>query len=121
MQVFDNDEIYHIMYMLVTGLNHVHKNGIVHRDMKPENILIDVKNNTLKIIDFGLSKIDSPGSKGPNALVGTPFYMAPEIFAERGNQEAYKAPVDMWSLGILMFTLITGSPPFKPPNMPEKI
>jgi serine/threonine protein kinase len=103
--------------MLVTGLNHVHKNGIVHRDMKPENILIDEKNNTLKIIDFGLSKIDTPGSKGPSMLVGTPFYMAPEIFAEKGKSDAYKAPVDMWSLGILMYVLVTGNPPFRPPEI----
>jgi serine/threonine protein kinase len=80
-QLFSRDEIYSIMYKLVQACNHIHKNGIVHRDLKPENILLDVKEDKLKIIDFGLAKVDVSTVGEKKLMVGTPYYMAPEIFS----------------------------------------
>ena len=98
--------------MLCGALNHVHKNGIVHRDIKPENILVDYKTNTLKVIDFGLSKnLDQVDTQG-KVIIGTPSYMAPEIFESGGTPESYDAPCDMWGVGVICYQLLTGEVPF---------
>ena len=89
------------MHMLLSGVFHIHTLNVVHRDLKPENILID-KHRKIKIIDFGLAKTEDADLIG-NALVGTPYYMAPEIFEQYGEQECYKPPVDIYALGIIMY------------------
>lgn len=86
-----------------------HKLGIVHRDLKPENILFDSKkeNSTIKIIDFGASaKLLKQGDK-LNKRIGTPFYVAPEVLAANYNEKC-----DIWSLGVIMYILLCGYPPF---------
>jgi len=98
------------MYQLVSGVLHIHSNNVVHRDIKPENCLIN-KDNQLKIIDFGLAKTEDSDLIG-SAMVGTPFYMAPEIFEEHGDEGCYKPPVDIYALGIIMYELISGHFPF---------
>ena len=107
------------MYMMVSAMNHVHKNGITHRDMKPENVLINVEDNTLKVIDFGLAKSDFGEKETRKLMIGTPNYMAPEIFMNDGAAEAYAPPCDMWSLGNIMYLLITGLLPFRGENVPD--
>lgn len=99
------------MFMLVSACNHIHKNGVTHRDVKPQNILINVKENTIKVIDFGLSKIDSE-DKHSGFLVGTPNFMSPEIYERDGDQFAYKPPCDMFAIGVIMYILVTGILPF---------
>ena len=86
------------MRMLVSACVHIHKNGITHRNLSPENILVDTKSSKLKIIDFGLSKNDNT-EKLPNH----PAYLAPEIYSTPGDHEAYHSPCDMWSLGVVMY------------------
>jgi serine/threonine protein kinase len=76
------------------------------RDLKPENLLIDV-NGYLKITDFGFAKKLSPGSK-TYTLCGTPEYLAPEVILQQGHNSA----ADWWTLGILIFELVAGMPPF---------
>lgn len=90
------------------GISYLHANGIVHRDIKLENILLD-GNGNVKIGDFGVSK-----KVGHNELLfeqcGTPAYIAPEIVKEIG----YKGfPVDIWSAGICLFAILYGNVPFK--------
>jgi calcium-dependent protein kinase len=104
-------EVARIMQMLVSGVLHIHASNVVHRDLKPENCLID-KENKIKIIDFGLAKTDESDLIG-SAMVGTPYYMAPEIFEEHGDENCYKPPVDIYALGIIMYELISGNFPFK--------
>ena len=91
--ILPEDEVRQIMFMLIKGLAHIHKNGIVHRDLKSENCLID-KDLNLRIIDFGLSKVTSNREFG-KTIVGTRLYMAPEILESCGDNKSYKEPVDM--------------------------
>lgn len=70
------------------------------------------KDNNLKIIDFGLAKTEDSDLFG-SAMIGTPYYMAPEIFEENGDASCYKPPVDIYALGIIMYELISGHFPFK--------
>lgn len=68
-----------MMFMLAAGMDHIHKNGIVHRDFKPQNCLLSVVDKNIKIIDFGLAKLTNEVIY-ERFLVGTKHYMAPEIF-----------------------------------------
>ena len=86
--------------------------GIVHRDLKPENILIEQNPNDnsvtkVKLTDFGLSKIISPGELMFDAC-GTPAYVAPEVLYKKG----YSKEVDIWSTGIILYTMFFRSLPF---------
>ena len=76
--LFAESEVRQMMYMIMSGLLHIHTNGVVHRDLKPENCLID-SNRQLRIIDFGLSKLSSQREIG-RILLGTPHYLAPEVY-----------------------------------------
>jgi len=93
---------------ITLGLGYLHANGIIYRDLKPENLLLDYKGHII-ITDFGLSKegLHNDSDK-TTTFCGTPEYLAPEII--RG--EEYNKPVDWWSLGILIFEMMTGLPPF---------
>ena len=96
---------------IILGLQHIHSHNIVHRDVKLENILIDL-NNTIKICDFGIGRVLS----NPNDLLydqcGTPMYMAPEILLS-SKEKGYKGfPVDIWSAGIALYIMLSGSLPF---------
>lgn len=94
------------MEKLFRAIIHCHANGIVHRDIKPENIMIGSEGE-LKIIDFGLSKTMKSNNASLRSIVGTPFYMAPEVL--EGN---YDNSCDIWSLGVLMYVLLSGYLPF---------
>lgn len=96
------------MKSLFAAINHCHANGIVHRDIKPENIMINDQND-VRLIDFGLSKANK--KKSMHTVAGTPFYMAPEVLAENYNTKA-----DIWSLGVLLYTLVSGYLPFQGSN-----
>ena len=107
------------MRMLLGALQHIHTNNVVHRDMKPENCLIDKANN-LRIIDFGLSKKVQREESG-QLMLGTPYYIAPEVHNLEGRSEAYKKPLDCWAAGIIMYHMISGEYPFEPPDLRDKI
>lgn len=91
----------------------MHQSGIVHRDLKPENIVYTFKESVkvLKIIDFGVSQIITNQTYMSTAI-GTPLYMAPEIF----KGEKYDGAVDIWSIGIILYVLMCGYPPFQSDN-----
>ena len=91
---------------VVLALECLHKNKILYRDLKPENVLIDAA-GFLKLADFGLSK-DLGSDSSAKSFCGTLEYLAPEIF--RG--EHYGAPADWWALGCLVFEMLAGAPPF---------
>ncbi|UMM44374.1 hypothetical protein L5515_019533 [Caenorhabditis briggsae] len=92
---------------IVLALEYLHKNDVIYRDLKPENIMFD-KNGHSKLIDFGLSKSNVPKGGYTTTLCGTMEFMAPEII----RRSPYGHPADIWALGILMFDMLAGGPPF---------
>ena len=93
---------------ITLALEFLHKNNMIYRDLKPENILVDSKGH-IKLTDFGLSKIVQNRDEKSYTICGTMQYLAPEIIGGEGYDES----VDWWSLGIIMFEMLTGKLPFK--------
>jgi calcium-dependent protein kinase len=99
-----------IMYSILSALNYLHNTGIWHRDIKPENVLIfgdDKQNPDVRIADFGYAKRFGPGETS-NERLGSKLYAAPEIY--KGKE--YTEKIDMWSTGVLMYVLLSGTSPF---------
>ena len=103
---FTNEKVANFMYQLLKAVDVLHANNFFHRDIKPENIMIN-QNDQVKIIDFGLAVTNEKNIK-MRRLAGTPYYMAPEVLKGSYNDKA-----DMWSLGVLLYTLVSGYLPFQ--------
>ncbi|OTB07569.1 hypothetical protein M426DRAFT_317881 [Hypoxylon sp. CI-4A] len=99
-----------LFVQLFQGIKYLHDRNIVHRDVKPENILLVDKDLHVKLADFGLAKIIGEESF-TTTLCGTPSYVAPEILAE-GRHRKYTKAVDIWSLGVVLYICLCGFPPF---------
>ena len=100
---------------IILGIKHMHSNKIVHRDIKLENILIDLNNN-VKICDFGIGRILTSNKQLLHDKCGTPMYMAPEILLSSKNQGYEGFPVDIWSSGISLYIMLSGTLPFNLKN-----
>lgn len=99
------DEIHSIFYQLINGLVFLHTNKILHRDIKPENILLDT-NGTVKICDFGLSRIDNEGCKTLDVV--TLWYKAPELLCK---YDKYDCSIDIWAACCVLYEIIHGGHP----------
>lgn len=93
---------------MLSCVNYCHKNNIVHRDLKPENILLEPSKefDQIKIIDFGTSLVYDP-EKQLDEKLGTPYYIAPEVL-----NKSYNSKCDIWSVGVIVYILLSGQPPF---------
>ena len=107
---FDEGQAAFIINQILKAVLYCHKMNIIHRDIKPENIMITSreKNGCLqvKLIDFGTAKIFEKGHQ-ENKYVGSSYYMAPEIIKRK-----YDEKCDLWSIGVILYILLTGRPPF---------
>lgn len=92
---------------LISAIETLHKMNIVYRDLKPENILLDHQGH-IALCDFGLCKINMKNDQKTNTFCGTPEYLAPELLLSKG----YTRVVDFWTIGVLLFEMITSLPPF---------
>ena len=110
---FTESEAAFIMIQIANSVKYLHKYGIVHRDLKPDNIMVTLQNNMvlIKIMDFGLSKIISSQEKMVDGY-GTITYVAPEVLL----RTPYNKEVDIWSMGVILFYMLTGQLPFKGNN-----
>jgi len=97
---------------LLLALEHLHKFNVVYRDLKPENILLDFTGH-IALCDFGLCKLGMGESAKTNTFCGTPEYIAPELLESKG----YTKTVDWWTLGVLLYEMMTGLPPFYDENV----
>ncbi|OMJ79164.1 hypothetical protein SteCoe_20863 [Stentor coeruleus] len=104
-----------IMRSLFSAIMYCHANNVCHRDLKPENLLYITTdpNSDIKIIDFGLSVVTNE-LDALHDMQGTPYYIAPEVLAENYNKLA-----DCWSLGVILYMLLSGTMPFKGKNNQE--
>jgi serine/threonine-protein kinase len=104
------------------GIHEAHAMGIVHRDLKPGNLFITTERNgtpLVKVLDFGIAKSTAPSDISATAgaaVFGSPHYMSPEQFASTRNVDAR---TDVWSLGVILYELLTGRPPFPGGALPE--
>ena len=100
-------EVKAIARQLVSALHYLHTNRVIHRDMKPQNVLIGA-NKVVKLCDFGFARSIRSQSMVMTSIKGTPLYMAPELVQE----QPYNHTVDLWSLGVILYELFVGKPPF---------
>jgi len=96
---------------ILLALECLHLNNIIYRDLKPENVLVDQEGH-IKLTDFGLSKIRKNEQEVAYTFCGTPEYLAPEVIVGQGHSKY----VDYWSLGLIIFEMISGINPFKIKN-----
>lgn len=112
---YSEREVASIMKQLLDAVGHCHDNGIVHRDLKPENLLASEDsahdpNAPIKLADFGLAAFCKDGAMTLKDPCGTPDYVAPEVITK--PYAGYGTEVDIWSMGVILYILVCGYPPF---------
>lgn len=108
---FDENILSELFRQIASAIKYIHDKNICHRDLKPDNICFtkmgQMENNTAKLIDFGLGKLMKTKNEILDTIVGSPLFVAPEVLS--GN---YTKKCDIWSLGVILFILVGGYPPF---------
>lgn len=106
------EESARLMAKIARGVHHAHERGVLHRDLKPHNIILDAAGEPM-ITDFGLARLVDQQTEltATGALLGTPAYVAPELV--EGKTRELTTASDLWSLGAMLYELLSGSPPFR--------
>ncbi|MBT8125533.1 MAG: serine/threonine protein kinase, partial [Gammaproteobacteria bacterium] len=104
-----------IIAQCADALAYSHKQDLIHRDIKPANIIYNQADDYVKLTDFGIARIPDSTRTRAGSILGTPLYMSPEQLAG----ERLDARSDLYSLGVTLYHLLTGSPPFRPKTMAE--
>jgi len=108
------DQSLDYFYQLITGLDYCHSHFVYHRDLKPENLLLSANHKVLKIADFGLAAFE-PELSMCSTSCGSPHYASPEIIAGKKYDGSLS---DIWSCGVILYSLVTGRLPFEDQNLP---
>jgi serine/threonine-protein kinase len=123
--LLDAEEAVGIVLEASEAIAEAHALGIIHRDIKPANLFLTQRPSgrpIVKVLDFGISKIPSKGGEqvltGAMAIIGSPQYMSPEQMIAARDVDARS---DIWSLGVVLYELLTGAVPFSAPTMPEVV
>ncbi|MDY6863699.1 MAG: protein kinase, partial [Thermodesulfobacteriota bacterium] len=106
------EEVADIVSQIASALDYAHKNGIVHRDIKPANIIID-KEGRVRVNDFGIARITASDITDKDTIMGTPLYMSPELVSKK----EVDGRSDLFSLGVLLYRILTGETPFYGENV----
>jgi serine/threonine-protein kinase len=110
---FDEDTVLNYLMQISEGLAYAHRLNVVHRDIKPANIMITDR-NVLKITDFGIAKLlTEQRNKSTTMIMGTPLYMSPEQI--QGERVTHRC--DIYSLGVMLYEMVAGHPPFHEGNI----
>lgn len=109
---FAENQILDWFTQICLALKHVHDRKILHRDLKNQNIFL-TKDNTVKLGDFGIARVLSNTREKAKTMVGTPYYLSPEII----ENKPYNFASDIWSLGVVLYELCTLKPPFNAENL----
>lgn len=113
---FTESETRYFVVQLAGACHYMHSHQVIHRDLKLGNLLLDASMN-LKVGDFGLAAlIENPGER-KKTICGTPNYIAPEVLFDTANGHSFE--VDTWSVGVILYTLVIGRPPFQTKDVKE--
>ncbi|XP_064645457.1 uncharacterized protein LOC135498878 isoform X2 [Lineus longissimus] len=112
----DEKEILEIFQQMVAAIRHIHEHNILHRDMKTANIFL-TKEGVVKVGDFGISKIMSTADKGANTVLGTPYYISPEMC----EGKEYNDKSDIWALGCILYEMACLQKTFEGSNLPALV
>ena len=122
---FNEDTGRSLFRQICQGVQYLHDRNIVHRDIKPENILLNREGTVPKISDFGLARFSGQQNANPSNMktyCGTPHYFAPEMFKlQRHEVQGYGPEVDCWSLGVILYVLLSARPPFSDDDLAAQV
>jgi serine/threonine-protein kinase len=108
-------QVLSIGHRVALALAHAHSQGVVHRDIKPANVMIDLSHGAVKVMDFGIARLSDAARTRTGLVLGSPLYMSPEQLT--GKQVDGRS--DIYSLGLLLYQLLSGRLPFEATNMAD--
>lgn len=107
--------VFELMARAAEALHYAHSQNVVHRDVKPANLMYDIANDRLKLTDFGIARLTDASRTRTGIILGTPSYMSPEQLSASN----VSGQTDIYSLGVTMYHLLTGAPPFQADSIPR--
>jgi len=112
--LLSEETIKQYLFELCIAVEYLHKNNVIHRDIKAANVFIS-KSNNIKLGDVGIIKVLTPSYKYANTNIGTPYYMSPELY----KHQKYSTKTDIWSIGVLLYELMTLKLPYNANNIAD--